>query len=76
MHYKRLLPLLYLLSVPVCMAQQDTTLKVENENYPSASLLEFLAEFGAVEDTTLELIEFHALQDSSKKHRKSSHETQ
>lgn len=31
---------------------------------PSKQLLEFLADFGAVDQQTYELIEYHALQDS------------
>ncbi len=31
--------------------------------YPSAELLEFLAEFGELDEETYELIEYHALRD-------------
>ncbi len=34
----------------------------EPATYPSAELLEFLADFGAVDEQTYELIEYHALQ--------------
>jgi len=41
-------------------AQQTAT--DSNNDYPSEQLLEFLADFGEVDEQTYELIEYHALQ--------------
>lgn len=37
----------------------------QTENYPTGELLEFLADFGDIDEETFKLIEFHALQDSA-----------
>lgn len=42
------------------------------QSLPSQQLLEFLADFGAIDNQTYELIEYHALQDSNKDQEKSN----
>lgn len=57
---------LCLLSVIPSFAQEDSTHGDLQQEYPSEELLEFLADFGALDNETYELIEFHALQDAQK----------
>ncbi len=54
-------------------AQNDAA-KTPPSNYPSQSLLEFLADFGDVDEQTYELIEYHALQRDHKQQEKSNDE--
>ena len=44
---------------------QDDAGKTQQPDYPSQQLLEFLADFGGVDEQTYELIEYHALQRDS-----------
>lgn len=73
MHYNGLITgLCFFFFTPV-MAQ-DTTDYATTENQPSLQLLEFLADFGAIDNQTYELIEYHALQDSDKSDQEKSDE--
>ena len=44
-------------------AQQDTAKSKNSTVEPSMELLEFLADFGDVDDATFDIIEFHANKD-------------
>lgn len=60
-HCYRLLPWLLLIasaSLPAAAQEQEPA-----RAYPSAELLEFLADFGNVDEDTYDLIEFHAIRD-------------
>lgn len=57
------------------LAQQTPADDASTEDYPSQQLLEFLADFGDVDEQTYELIEYHALQrDRNKAQEKSDDE--
>ena len=73
----RLLPgLCLLLYATVTLAEEATDTNSSAETaQPSAELLEFLADFGDVDEQTYELIEYHALQrDRNKAQEKSDDE--
>lgn len=69
MHYNGLLPGICLFMLPAALAQ-DATQQNSAETQPSAELLEFLADFGAIDNQTYELIEYHALQDRKSEQEK------
>ena len=56
--------------LPPAMAQQPTA----REQLPSLELLEFIAEFGALDDETFDVIEYHAQQDIEKQQAEQSDE--
>ncbi len=56
-------------------AQQATASDPEDA-YPSEQLLEFLADFGEVDEQTYELIEYHALQRDRQKPEQPAQEQQ
>lgn len=60
---------LWLLLLSPAVAQEST-----DELYPSEELLEFLADFGDIDEETYELIEYHALQDTDKDQQEKSDE--
>jgi len=53
-------------------AQQTPADNTQTTEYPSQQMLEFLADFGAVDEQTYELIEYHALQRDRKKPQEKS----
>ena len=53
-------------------AQSTVLDEPTQQPYPSESLLEFLADFGAVDEQTYELIEYHALQRDSQQPKEKS----
>jgi len=50
---------------PNALAQQQTD-DEDKQQYPSEQMLEFLADFGDIDEQTYELIEYHALQRDRK----------
>ena len=74
MHCQRLLSGLCLLLLNMVAMAQESTPAETTETLPSAEFLEFLADFGAIDNKTYELIEYHALQDSSKQQQEPSDE--
>jgi hypothetical protein len=65
MHIRHLLAVLLLILLLPVMAQNSDEDSKHTKQYPSEALLEFLAEFGDVDEETFQLIEFHALQDTA-----------
>jgi len=63
-----------LLSTTLPVFAQETDNKGHAEPYPSAELLEFLADFGGLDEQTYNLIEYHALQDSTRIQAEKSNE--
>lgn len=63
MQLKLILPGLSLLLLSPAMAQQVDADSSQAVAPPSLELLEFLADFGEVDEATFELIEYHARQD-------------
>jgi hypothetical protein len=53
---------------------QQTPETESNEAYPSEQLLEFLADFGEIDEQTFELIEYHALQRDRQESRQKPQE--
>lgn len=64
MVFKWLVTAQCLLLLSPSLAQNTTSDVTQTDVYPSEELLEFLAEFGTIDEDTYELIEYHALQDS------------
>ena len=62
---------LCLLSLTTVEAQ-DSFQHRPAQTQPSQQLLEFLADFGTIDNQTYELIEYHALQDSNKDQEKTN----
>lgn len=60
-----LFSVLWLFLLTPAMAQTSNHESGQAQNYPSEELLEFLAEFGDLDEETFKLIEYHALQDSA-----------
>ena len=69
MLYNNLIPGLCLLMLTPIEAQ-DVKQQMPPDNHPSTQLLEFLADFGAIDDQAYDLIEYHALQDSKSEQEK------
>lgn len=69
-----LFSILWLFLLSPTLAQTSNHESGQSENYPSKELLEFLADFGEIDDATFELIEFHALQDSASAQQENSDE--
>lgn len=63
MQLKLIFPGLSLLLLSSAMAQQVDADSSQPAAPPSLELLEFLADFGEVDEATFELIEYHARQD-------------
>ena len=63
MPIKHLLPTLCVCLCLPTTALADSHMDTQDTPYPSAELLEFLAEFGELDEQTYELIEYHALRD-------------
>lgn len=56
---------LWLISLNPCLAQNESHERHSDFQQPSLELLEFLADFGELDDETYNLIEYHALQDQA-----------
>ena len=83
MYHHRTLSGLCLLLLPVVVLAQNSQISQPSTNNPavtqpnpqlSLEFLEFLADFGDLDDQTYDLIEFHALQDEKKSTQESSDE--
>jgi hypothetical protein len=65
MRLTSLLSGLLLLTLKPSVAQQPESDLNRADFYPSAELLEFLADYGDLDEETYSIIEYHALQDST-----------
>ncbi len=63
MQLKFILPGLSLLLLSPAMAQQQSSVGSKVVSAPSLELLEFLADFGEIDEATFEMIEYHAGRD-------------
>lgn len=66
--------ILWLFLLSPTLAQNSQHESELSTTYPSEELLEFLADFGDIDDQTFDLIEFHAQQDTASPRQEKSDE--
>lgn len=66
MRLRFILPGLWLLLLSPVIAQQDNSNGSQAVAAPSLELLEFLADYGEIDEATFEMIEYHAERDLGK----------